>query len=103
MPENIEDRKWTIQSIGTALAIHVSKDKERDKKTDDMYKILVVGNGEIPLPETVRGHTAWIEAQKKKDDEGEKQRFEVKKGVIFLAIGQTLTLIVGALAVYFKK
>jgi hypothetical protein len=99
----MDDTKWTIQSIGTTLKLHISKDEERDKKTDAMFKIIVTGNGVPALPEVVRGHTKWIEDQTKKSEEEEKRRFEYKKGIILLAIGQALTLIIGAAAVILKK
>lgn len=99
----MDETRWTIQSIGTKLGLHISKDEERDKKTDAMYKILITGNGIPSLPETVRKQGEWIDGQKKRGEEEEKRRFEYKKGIILLAVGQVITLIIGAAAVILKK
>lgn len=96
----MEDKKWTLQSIGTSLSIHMSKDVERDKKTDAMYKLLVTGNGNPPLPEVVRNHAAWIEAQKKSAETTGQRGFEMKKGFILLVVGQAVTLIGAVAAVW---
>jgi len=98
----MEDKKWSIQSVGTALDLHIQGDTERDRKTNAMYEILVTGNGEHPLPETVRKHDTWIEEKKEEEKEGSRRQFEYKKGIIFLAVGEVLTLLVGA-AAYLKK
>ena len=95
----MEEKRWTLQSVGTILEIHISKDLERDKKTDAMYEILVTGNGAPALPETVRIHEAWINEQKKESEESSRRNFEYKKGIIILAIGQIVTLLVGAAAI----
>ena len=44
------------------LAIHIAADADLQAKMSAMYKIIVTGNGDVALPETVRIHSAWIVA-----------------------------------------
>lgn len=50
-----------VSSLALSFASHVSGEVETKGKIDAMYKILVTGNGEVPLPETVRQHCTWIQ------------------------------------------
>jgi hypothetical protein len=90
--------KYTLQSIGLKLALHIAGDQDRDVKTDAMYKMLVTGNGVPSMSETLRLHTSWIDAHKERDKEKRRQNFEYK----LLAAGQIIALIAGIVIVYLK-
>jgi hypothetical protein len=92
-----------IADLHEILAAHLAYDKSSCQKIDSMYKILVTGNGTPPLPELVRNHGEWIDERKAVDKENDRRSFEYKKGIIILAAGQILTLLVGIAAVYFKR
>lgn len=51
---NEQDQATLLTGIRHDLALHVSKDDERDKKVDKMYEIIVTGNGNPSLQERVR-------------------------------------------------
>jgi hypothetical protein len=90
--------RYTVQSIGTKLALHIEGDKVRDEKTDAVYKVVVTGNGVPSISETVRAHDAWILAYKERDKERIRQSFEYK----LLSLGQVLALITGIVIVIIK-
>jgi hypothetical protein len=52
--------KWTIATLGAALRAHMEKDEIRDTQQNEVYKAVVIGNGEPPLKETVHNHARWI-------------------------------------------
>lgn len=93
----------TIPKIGEALKIHIAKGEISDKKIDEMYKVLITGNGRPSVCETVRQHDDYIEDQKVETKDRAKRNFETGRAFAILLAGQILTLIIGALAVYFKK
>ena len=79
---------------------HITLDKGNCQKIEAMYKIIVTGtNGTPSVPETVRRHSDWIMKKDEEAEEKEKRGFELKKGIILLAVGQVFTLIVGAVAI----
>jgi len=92
-----------IAELYGVLGRHVALDETNREKIDAMYKLLITGNGIPALPETVRKHGDWIDAQCEKDKIIDARGYELKKGVIFLAVGQVLTLIAGIAAVIAKK
>jgi len=92
-----------IAELYGVLDKHLTYDEENRKKIDLMYRVLVTGNGGPPLPEIIRRHDAWIEEQKEEEKMRGGRGFEMKKGVILLAIGQVLTLITGAAIMITKK
>jgi hypothetical protein len=98
----MENEKWTLQSIGTKLAVHIAGDEERDEKTDAMYKIIVTGNGVPALPEVVRGHDEWIKKQKERAKAKRNLIQEYGKGVVLLVLGQVLSVIVGGIAIFLE-
>jgi hypothetical protein len=57
--------KWTIQSLGEALAVHIKGDESRDEKLSELYKTVVIGNGTESLVKTVSRNTDWINGVKK--------------------------------------
>jgi hypothetical protein len=61
-----------------------------------MYKILVTGNGQPPLPEVVREHEKWIADQEKETEKREDTRLKIK----LMGLGQILTLVGLAVAVW---
>jgi hypothetical protein len=109
-----------LTSLATTFATHLVGEKETVKKVDAMYKVLVTGNGEVPLPETVRKHTAWIEehnydqatsVQEKKDaiktakaqaNTGDSATLAFKRQLWILAGGEIVVVILFILN-YFKK
>ena len=91
--------RWTLQSIGTQLAVHIAGDKDRDEKTDAMYKIIVTGNGEPALPEVVRSQGEWIEGQKNIIKDKRTTSQEYTRGIILLVIGEFFTILGGIAAV----
>ena len=78
---------------------HLTLDKGNCQKIEAMYKILVTGNGCPSLPETVRKHTEWIDDKDEAEKEREKRGFEIKKGIILIAVGQVIALAVSAVAI----
>jgi len=91
--------KWTLQSLGTALSIHMAKDVDRDAKTDMMYKAIITGNGVPPLPETVRNHDKWINGQKEEIKNKKNIAQEYRRGIVLLVIGQIFTLLTASAAI----
>lgn len=66
-----------ITSLAVSVASHISGETETKEMTKAMYKILVTGNGQPPLPETVRQHSAWIDER----DAERKENKQYKKDV----------------------
>lgn len=70
-----------INIINTTLITHIAtqdvRDEVRDKQLSAVYKIMVTGNGDIPLTEVVRNHSAWIEEHNKDQDETYKEDKEM--------------------------
>lgn len=56
----MEEKKWTIQSIGVALNSHIALDKARDEKINRVFETVVTGNGDPPLKQEVHDHKEWI-------------------------------------------
>lgn len=54
-----------VKEIKHAQALHFQSDLERDRKTEDMYKILVTGNGLPSLQDRVRQLERWVDTEKK--------------------------------------
>ena len=74
------------------------------EKIDKMYDIIVIGTPGIPpLPETVRKHAEWIQECEEEKKLENSRKFEMRKGIILLAVGQVLTLVAGVAAVIAKK
>ncbi len=123
--------KGEVSKINICLIEHLAYDKGNRQKIDDMYKIIVTGNGDLPLPETVRKHKDWIENHDKEQNNIEKynqeEMLQVKKynqeeslqakkdtrddrneAITFkrqlwlLALGQVLTIIGLAVSVFLK-
>lgn len=78
---------------------HLAYDKSNCQKIDAMYKLLITGNGEPPLPEKVREHGKWINEQKEGAKTKSTQGFELKKGVILLVLGQVVAIAGSATAI----
>jgi len=89
-----------VMELGKTLDLHVAADKANVEKVNAMYKIIVTGNGQPSLPETVRVHEAWIEERKTdlKTEFSEARDFH--RQMIALFIGQVLTFIALGIAVY---
>jgi hypothetical protein len=49
-----------LTSLAVSFATHIATDAQNTEQIKAMYKILVTGNGVLPLPEIVRKHTEWI-------------------------------------------
>lgn len=123
--------KGEVSKINVCLIEHLAYDKGNRQKIDDMYKIIVTGNGDLPLPETVRKHKDWIENHDKEQNNIEKYNQEeilqskkysqeeilqgkkdvrddrsealaFKRQLWLLAIGQVLTLIGLGVTVFLK-
>lgn len=91
------------------LAIHIAGDINIKDKLDAMYKIIVTGNGTLPLPEQVRIHSAWIIAHdslvmdlQNKKDEVQKETRLFKKQIMSLFVGEALTLIGLIITIWFN-
>jgi G3E family GTPase len=89
-----------LAKMDTALTDHIARDAANCEKLDKVYKILVTGNGEIPLPEQVRIGMAWMETRKKEiaeEKEAEKDRAKETRqrnwSVSLLFIGQAVILV----------
>ena len=91
--------KWTLQGIGAALSIHIAQDAEKGQKIDDMYKIIVTGNGVPALPEIVRNHEGWINGQKEEIKNKKTAKREYQRSIIMLIIGQIFTLLTASAAI----
>jgi len=109
-----------VTSLAFLVASHVSGEAETKEMTKAMYKILVTGNGQLPLSETVRQHSAWIEErdgerkenkQDKKDTlaitvaSANKDRSEAvafRRQLWILAIGEIATFLLLGAAVLLK-
>ena len=91
-----------IAELYGTLTEHLALDKSSCQKIEAMYKILVTGNGCPSLPETVRKHADWIKEKDEEAAEKEKRSFELKKGIILIAVGQAITLAVSAAAILKK-
>jgi len=72
------------------------------KMVEAMYKIIVTGNGEPPLPEVVRTHETWITEQKKCKEASEKESREMKRSIALAFLGQIVTLVIAAIIAYLK-
>lgn len=106
MPPTISERVLEkVSELSTDLAEHLAYDKDNCKKIDGMYKILVTGNGEPPLPEVVRGHTEWIAEKKREAKLNKENRISFTKAIVLLALGQILAIAGSAFAFFmgFKK
>ena len=96
MNGEISGVKEEVSKISMCLVEHLAYDKGNRQKIEDMYKIIVTGNGDLPLPETVRKHENWIIEQK----EIVKKKLEFGKGVILIFIGQFIAISGSALAIW---
>ena len=56
---------FTIDDIGYTLLRHTEREKTMQDKIDKLYTVVVTGNGQPPLVETVRKHDAWISSVNK--------------------------------------
>jgi hypothetical protein len=54
-----------LNEISTELKLHIASDAETGRKTAEMYKVLVTGNGVPSLQERTRGIENWIGTEKK--------------------------------------
>jgi len=98
MPVSID--RQILQDIAELFGVVESS----HEKIDKMYDIIVVGTpGTPPLPETVRKHAEWIKECEEEKKVESTRKFEMKKSLTLLAIGQVLTLIAGVAAVIAKK
>ena len=89
------------------LAIHIAADADLQLKLAAMYKIIVTGNGDVALPETVRIHSAWIIAHDATALQIETNKIDLKKetrqfrrqiqGLVF---SQVLTFVFLAIVVW---
>jgi hypothetical protein len=52
--------KWTLQSLGESLAVHIARQEDSDKKLDELYQTVVTGNGHPSMKTTVQKHDDWI-------------------------------------------
>lgn len=77
-----------LSAIKIDLAAHYERDNTSCRKLDDVYRILVTGNGNKPITEQVHEHEDWINDQKEKLKEKQKTRMEI----VVLVIGQIVTL-----------
>jgi len=98
MPQKLQD---DLSDLIPRLAAHIAGDAELRGKMDAMYKILVTGNGDIPLPEQVRIHSSWIEAHdaiakeiQNQKNELDKERRLFKRQIYALFIGQAIMIVV---------
>jgi hypothetical protein len=85
-----------ITGLTVKVAEHLAAHSEECRKMDAMYKILVTGNGQPPLPETVRKHDEWIAEQKDRV----KKTAEIGRATIMLIVGQVITLAGSAVAIW---
>jgi hypothetical protein len=83
-----------IAELYGVMEKHLAYDEANCEKIGAMYKLLITGNGKAPLPEIVRNHEEWIEECKEEKKLEGARKFEMRKGVILLAIGQAVTLAV---------
>jgi hypothetical protein len=60
-----EIKKYTLQSIGEALNLHIAKDTDRDTKINGLYQDVVTGNGHPSLKSEVERHSRWIDGVNK--------------------------------------
>lgn len=65
----VEALEGKMSDMKQMIAVREERDVEQGKKIDAMYKIIVTGNGQPPMPEMVRKHEEWI---KEKEEEGKK-------------------------------
>ena len=101
MPANLPQKFLDqLMEVIPALAIHIAGDVPRDEKINAMYKLLVIGNGEPPIPETIRIQQAWILAHdalvvavEQKAAECAKESRMFKRQMIGLFVGEVLTLL----------
>ena len=105
MATNAEIMKQ-LTDINISLSTHLARDEENCTKIGKMYKIIVTGNGELPLPEMVRMHGTWIESQKQQEKERNviardllAERGRRKWSVILLGLSQGFTLVGLAVAI----
>lgn len=70
--EHADARRWTVEDIGKALQSHITREQIMEttqaalsEKVDKIYKVLIEGNGEPPLRDTVRQQQKWIEGANK--------------------------------------
>jgi hypothetical protein len=70
-----------INIITNTLTMHIgiqdTHDIIRDKQISEMYKIMVTGNGDVAIPETVRKHAEWIKEHDKEKEENYRENKEV--------------------------
>jgi len=70
-----------INIITNTLTMHIAiqdtHDIIRDKQISEMYKIMVTGNGDVAIPETVRKHSEWIKEHDKEKEENYRENKEV--------------------------
>jgi hypothetical protein len=104
-----------LTSLALSFATHVATEADTERKIGEMYKILVTGNGNPPLPEIVRGHTEWIaerddeRCENKKDQKEAAKikathRWDVNKSIVLLIFGEALTFIgLVVVAILFRR
>ena len=61
----MNDLSAVIGEINAKLDIHIAVDAENGRKTAEMYKVLVTGNGEPSMKERMRGLESWVSGEKK--------------------------------------
>jgi len=89
--KSFNSMQTNLLSLNTAINNLQEDEKERDKKVNKLNEVVLIGNGEVAIRETVRTHTAFIN--------------EIKywmKFVIGVVIAQLLTFSIAAVIVYIK-
>jgi hypothetical protein len=63
MPEKtaIQQVLDQVSTLTLSLANHMAGQTHTDQMTAAMYKLLITGNGNPPLPEIVHKHERWLE------------------------------------------
>ena len=89
-----------IAELYRALDEHLAFDKTNCQKIDSMYKIIVTGNGDPSLPETVRTHGVWIREQIEDKKTASSRSFDYRKGVVLLVLGQVVAIGGSAIAIW---
>lgn len=90
MEKTLSNLDARIDSVEDEQQICRVKEEERGKKIDAMYKTLVTGNGEPPLPEIVRSNQKWIMEQ----SEERNKITDANRGLRYALIGTIASQII---------
>ena len=83
-----------LSAVKLSFVTHCSKEEELREKIDAMYKVLVTGNGQPPLPETVRASEKWIKEEQELKVEKAKETRGMTRSIALLVLGQVIILLV---------